>query len=359
VKEKINNSKFRATLILTIRSIFFGLAFGAIVLLLSGHDPILAYEKLFMGIFSKPKYLCWVVIKSTPIILTGLSVAFAFRTGLFNIGAEGQFMIGTLTATILGVVLDLPPAIHIPIVVMGAMLAAGLFGGFAGWLKGTYGVNEVISTIMLNWIALYLANYFVYLPMLKNPGTESTFDIRESAKINFSWLETITGPGVKNNWGFLIVIIGVIIISFYLFKTTKGFELRAVGYNKHAAKYAGIDMKRAIIRSMFIAGALAGLAGAVQVMGVSYHISKLSISENYGFTGIAVSLLGSNSPVGVIFAGLMFGGMQYGGAKMQFVGVPSEVINIIFGIIILSTTITDMSWFSLKVKNKFIKQREV
>ncbi|MCT4599169.1 MAG: ABC transporter permease [Vallitalea sp.] len=322
------------------RSLFIGLLIGGIILLLSGYNPIEAYGQMLLGVISKPQYISWTVIKATPIILTGLSVAFAFRTGLFNIGAEGQFIVGTLVATILGVSLKIPSFIHVPVVIVGAIFAGGIYGAFAGYLKAKFKVNEVISTIMLNWIALYVANYFVYLPSIKKVGSESTYDISETAKITTTLLNELTGRGVKNNWGVIIAIIVVIIAAFYLFRTTKGYELRAVGLNKHGAKYAGININKATIRSMFIAGALAGLAGAVHVMGVTYHISKLSISENYGFNGIAVSLLAANSPIGVIFAGLFFAGMQYGNAKMQFIGIPSEVINIIFGLIIFNTALS-------------------
>lgn len=324
----------------SVVSIFLGFLVGAVVLALAGFNPIVAYKSMILGIFSKPKYLAWVIVRSTPLILTGLSVSFAFRTGLFNIGAEGQFMVGALVVAILGYVLKLPAIIHIPLTIGVATIAAGLYGGIAGYLKSKFGVHEVICTIMLNWIALYITNYVVALPGLKNPGPESTYDIHETARISIDWLKSIIGPGVKTNWGFIIALAIVAIFAYYLFKTTMGFELRAVGFNKDAAQYAGINVRKSTIKSMFIAGALAGLAGALQVSGVSYHISKLAVSEGYGFNGIAVALMGNTTPIGVVVSGLLFGGIQYGSTKMQFIGIPSEVINIVIGSIVFFVAIS-------------------
>jgi simple sugar transport system permease protein len=340
--EKMKDLFLNEVLIVTLLAILMGLVVGAVVLMLSGFNPFEAYKTMFLGIVSKPKYVAWTVVRSTPLILTGLSVAFAFRTGLFNIGAEGQFMVGVLVASILGYLIKLPMIIHLPIVIVGATLAAGLYGGLAGYFKAKYGVHEVISTIMLNWIALYFSNYMVYHPALKNPGPESMYDIHETARTSILFLRNFEDVmpfikglrSVKMNWGFAISIIAVIWVAHYLFKTVQGFELRAVGHNKDAAEYAGINVNKCIIKSMFIAGALAGLAGALHVTGVSFHASKLAVSEGYGFNGIAVALMGNNSPIGVFLCALLFGGLQYGGTKMGTLGVPSEVVSIVIGAII-------------------------
>ncbi len=165
--EKIKDTLLNEVLIVTLLAILMGLVVGAIVLLLAGYNPAEAYKTMFLGIVSRPKYIGWTLVRSTPLILTGLSVAFAFRTGLFNIGAEGQFMVGVLVAGVLGYLIELPAIIHLPLVIIGATVAAGLYGGLAGYFKAKYGVHEVISTIMLNWIALYFSNYMVYRPYLK------------------------------------------------------------------------------------------------------------------------------------------------------------------------------------------------
>ncbi len=346
------------TLIVTTLSVILGLIVGAVVLAAAGYDPIKAYSTMFMGIVSKPKYLAQTVVYSMPVILTGISIAFAFRTGLFNIGAEGQFMIGALTAAVLGYAIDLPAIIHIPIVILGSALVAGLYGGLAGWLKARFGVHEVISTIMLNWFALYFSNFMVYLPALKNPGPESTYDIHKSARLTIDGLQWLFGPGVKVSWGIPIALVVVGIVSYYLFRTVQGFELRAVGFNKEAARYAGINVDACVVKSMAIAGALAGLAGALHVSGVSYHVSKLAVSEGYGFNGIAVALIGNNSPIGVVLGGILFSALNYGGTKMQSLQVPSEVVSIVIGAIIFFIAISKVFKPLLKPLKKFNAEEE-
>lgn len=158
----------------TLIAILIGLVIGAIILLAVGYNPLEAYGIMIAGVFGSPKYISWTIIKSTPLILTGISVAFAFKTGLFNIGAEGQFIVGALVATMVGYFWHLPPVLHAIVALLLACLAAGLWGGFAGFLKSKFGVNEVITTIMLNWIALYLSNFFVYWDKFKRPNSEAS-----------------------------------------------------------------------------------------------------------------------------------------------------------------------------------------
>jgi simple sugar transport system permease protein len=321
-------------ILFSLISIVLGLLVGAIALIIAGFNPIEAYLAMIEGIFGKPKFIAWTIIRSTPLILTGLSIAFAFKTGLFNIGAEGQFIIGALVATIVGVGVQLPPFIHIPFTLLMAALSGAVWGGFAGWLKSKFGINEVIATIMLNWIAFYLSNFIIKTTKLARPNSEASVSINESASIGIDWMTTLVGPATKVNWGIIISIIFVLIIAFVLFKTTLGFELRGVGYNKYGAEYGGINVNSSVLKSMAIAGLLAGVAGAIQVMGVSHNITILAAQEGYGFDGIAVALIANSNPIGVIFSGLLFGGFKYGGTKMQSVGAPSEVINIVIGSIV-------------------------
>ncbi|AOT72421.1 ABC transporter permease [Geosporobacter ferrireducens] len=333
-KEKLKSFVINETLVLTLLSIIMGLLVGALIIFLSGYSPLAAYRLMLEGIFSQPRYIAWTVIRATPLILTGLSVAFAFRTGLFNIGAEGQFIIGALTAALLGYFLKLPSIIHIPIVFFGAVLAAALWGSIAGFLKARFGIHEVIATIMLNWIALYTMNFTIEQPGFKRPNTEASYDIHESARISIAWMRDLLGPATKVNWGIIIALVITGLIFYLLFKTTIGYELRAVGFNKDAAKYGGINVNRSIILSMAIAGALSGAAGAIHVMGVSFRVSILAAMEGNGFNGIAVALIGNNNPFGVVLSAFLFGGLTYGGSKMQTIGVPTEVINIVIGSII-------------------------
>ncbi|MDB2050353.1 MULTISPECIES: ABC transporter permease [Clostridia] len=337
-------------------SILLGLLVGAIVLIISGNSPIEAYGAMIEGIIGKPKYIAWTIIKATPYILTGLSIAFAFKTGLFNIGAEGQFIIGALVATVVGYSINLPAIIHIPLTIILAGLAGGLWGSIAGFLKSKFGINEVIATIMLNWIAFYLSNFMVSSSFISVPNSEASVNIQDSASIGIDWLKGLVGPATSVNWGIIISIVLVFAIWFILTKTTLGFELRAVGHNKDAAEYAGIDVGKSILKSMAIAGLLAGVAGAIQVMGVTHNITVLAAQEGYGFDGIAVALIANSNPIGVIFSGLLFGAFKYGGIKMQSVGAPSEVINIVIGSIVFFIALSNgLRMLYIKMKQKKTK----
>ena len=245
-----------------------------------------------------------------------------------------QVIIMLLVAVLVGAGLDLPAIIHIPLTLLCAAIAGALWGGIAGWLKSKFGINEVIANIMLNWIAFYLSNFVLMTSWLKVPNSETSVPIKDSAKISIDWLKGLVGPATSVNWGIVISIIIVIIIAFILAKTTLGFELRAVGFNKFGAEYAGINVNSSILKSMAIAGMIAAIAGAIQVMGVTNVITVLPAQEGYGFDGIAVALIANNNPIGVIFSGLLFGAFKYGGTKMQSVGAPSEVISIIIGSIV-------------------------
>lgn len=336
---------------LTLISIILGFLVGAVVLLIAGFNPIEGYAAILKGIFSKPKYMSYVVIYSTPLIITGLSVAFALRTGLFNIGAEGQYIVGAMAAAMAGYFFHLPMVLHVLVCILLAALAAAVWGGLAGYIKARFGVHEVISTIMLNWTALYLSNWSVTLNAFGKQGTGKSFMIQETARIDLlgKWKITeagfefmrshkILGDILKSpvNIGIIIAIILAFLVWFILNKTTLGYELRAVGFNPHAAEYGGINVHKSIVTSMCISGGLAGTAGALQVLGVSHRIAKLAAMEGYGFDGIAVSLIGNNTGAGSVFAGFLFGGLKYGGSKIQdAIGAPTEVINIMVGTIIL------------------------
>ena len=340
-------------------SVLLGVLVGAIVLLIGGFNPIEAYSIMIKGVISKPKYIAWTLIRATPIIFTGLSVTFAFRTGLFNIGAEGQYIIGALTAALVGYfVQGLPSVLHILLALVAAGVAAGIWGGIAGLLKSKFGVNEVISTIMLNWIALYLNNYVVFWDKFRRPNSEASFKIQKTASLkafanlksteagkeflaNNSIIKGILSSPV--NYGIIIAVISAIIIWYLLKKTTLGYELRTVGLNRFAAEYGGINVNKSILISMIISGVLAGLGGATQVLGVTSEVSVLAAMEGNGFDGIAVALLGSSTAFGSIFAGILFGALKYGGPKIQsLMGAPSEIINILIGSIVFFTSMPSL-----------------
>ena len=343
----------------TIIAIVCGFIVGMVILACAGYSPVAAIGALFAGIFSKPKYMANVVIKSTPIILTGLSVAFAFKTGLFNIGAEGQYIVGTVVATIVGMKLNLPPLLQIPAVVLSGMVMGSVWGIIVGYLKARFGIHEVITSIMLNWIALYFQNYIAGNgSVFHKPDTTGTYPVHPSSytMVLPNWKFSDAGiaflsknPILRDillktdlNFGILVAVGMAILVWFLLYHTTKGFELRAVGFNRDAAEFSGIRVQRNIVHSMLIAGALSGLAGALMITGISPHcISTLSVTENYGFNGLSVALIAGSHPIGCIFAGLLFGGLLYGGQSIQSqVGAPSEIINIMIGTIVFFVALT-------------------
>lgn len=344
----------------TFIAIICGFIVASVVLCIAGYNPIEAFSALFKGIFSKPKYISNTIIKATPIILTGVSVAFAFKTGLFNIGAEGQYIVGTIAATIVGIKLDLPAIIQIPVVILAGMLAGAIFGAIVGVLKARFGIHEVITSIMLNWIGLYLSNFVVRSETFHQPDSTSTYMINESGFTTIFGNYKTTEEGMKffsqHKWlsdimiktdvniGIIVAIIAAIVIWILLYKSSKGYALRAVGSNRDAAEFAGINVDKNIIQAMLIAGALCGLAGALAITGTSPHkLSTMAAFENNGFNGLSVALIAGSSPIGCIFAGLLFGGLLYGGQSVQSaIGAPSEIINIMIGTIVFFVALTKM-----------------
>ena len=336
----------------TLIAIFFGFLVAAAVLAVTGYSPAASFRALFSGIFSRPKYISNMIIKATPIILTGLSVAFAFKTGLFNIGAEGQYIAGTIASVCVVFLLNVNPIVEIPIVVLAGVAAGGVFGGIVGYLKAKFGIHAVITSIMLNWIALYLSNYIVNQPRFHQPNSTSTYAVNASSFTMLlpNWKTSDAGMAALRphkwlyevmlktdvNFGFLVAVVFAVAIWCLLYRSAKGYELRSVGFNRDAAEFAGINVNRNITESMLIAGALAGLAGALAITGTSPHkLTQLAAFENNGFNGLSVALIAGSSPIGCIFAGLLFGGLLYGGQSVQNdVGAPTEIINIMIGIIV-------------------------
>ena len=337
------NSILSSNAFYTLISIIIGFIVGALLLNFAKINPMVAYKQLFNGIFGKPKFMAWCLIYAAPLIFTGLSVAFSFKTGVFNIGAEGQFVVGTLTACIIGILVKAPAIIHIPLCFIGAALAGGIWGAIVGILKIKKGVNEVLSYIMFNWIAFYLSNFVVNLTVIhKEGGGEATKDIADTARI-LAPKAVIAATGASAaNWGFILAILFAIIVWFIINRTTLGFKLRAVGFSNSAAEYAGIDTGKSFLTAMAFSGALAGIGGAIHLMGMSGRIPQFAGQEGYGFQGITVALIASSNPIACIFAGIFYGAMKYGGGKLSLVNAPSEVVDIIMGIIILFIAISSL-----------------
>lgn len=315
-------------------SIVLGLFVGGLIMLAGGYNPLAAYASLLGKVFGSLYDIGETLREITPLVLTGLSVAFAFRTGLFNIGAEGQYILGAIGATIVGVSFSgLPAIVHAPLAIIAGALLGGVWGAMAGWLKATRGVNEVITTIMLNWIALYLSNYIVSRFLIE-PGQQRSRMIKPSASIRWEWLSQQFG-NARLHWGIVLSLAAAAVFYILLWKTKQGYELRAVGHNPHAARYAGMDVNANVIKAMFAGGVFAGLAGVFEVLGVFGYQTIAAASSGHGFDGIAVSLLGGNHPLGIVLAAALFGSLTYGSAGMSFgADVPPEIIRVVIGLVI-------------------------
>lgn len=320
----------------SILSIILGLATGAIFLAVMGLDVGASYGKLFSSV-TGTKGFSYVVVYAIPYIMTGLSVAFSFKTGVFNIGAEGQFVVGSMSAAVVGILLgDLPKLVLIPLCFLAAMVAGSVWGLAVAILKTKWGINEVLSMIMFNWIAFYLSNFIAGIPAIHNEGTaEATKNISENASTLLS-TETISRFGLcpTANWGILVAIVLTVVVWFVIDKTTLGYQLKAVGSNRFSAEYGGINVNRSILLAIGISGAIAGLGGALQLMGMGSRISIFSSQEGFGFAGIVVALMGCSNPFGVFLAGLFYAALTYGGSKLNLVGAPTQLINVIVGTVV-------------------------
>ena len=323
-------------------AILAGFLLGAVFLAVMGISVGDAYGKLLDSV-TTVKGLSYVVVYAVPYIMTGLSVAFSFKTGVFNIGAEGQFVVGSMAAAVVGILLpDVPKPLLIPLCFLAAMAAGALWGAVVAFLKIKWGINEVLSMIMFNWIAFYLSNFIAGIPAIHNDGSaEATKNISSNASMLLP-KETIKAwdLGTTANWGILVALVVTVLVWFIIQKTTLGYELKSVGANKYAAEYGGINVNRSILVALAISGALAGLAGALQLMGMGKRISIFTSQEGFGFAGIVVALMGCSNPFGVFVAGLFYGALIYGGSKLNLVGVPTQLISVIVGTVVFFIAIS-------------------
>jgi len=350
----------------SIFSILIGLLFGLIILMAS--NPAQAVDGFIIilkgGFSTGAKGLGQVLYFATPLILTGLSVGFAFKTGLFNIGAAGQFIMGAFAAVYIGVHWTfLPAPWHWIVALIGAAIVGGLWALIPGLLKAYLNVHEVISTIMMNYIGMYLANYLIKLTVYDSQKALS-MNVAESARLPKGGLDYIfynplgsTKDLSTVNCGIWIAILIAIVIYIILNKTTFGYELKACGYNPHASKYAGINDKRNIVLSMVIAGMLAGLGGGLLYLAAANgrHIKVVDVLAAEGFNGIPVALLGLSNPIGIIFSAIFISYITQGGNYLQTLDFVPEVIDIIIACIIY------FSAFSLIFRTllpRFIKFRK-
>lgn len=322
-------------------ALFTALLAGALLMFFFGDDPIKAYRGLFDGAFGSARAWARTIRITVPFIFTGLSVAVAFKAGLFNIGASGQFVMGTVFSVYVGVnFAGLPPFIHLPLALLAGLVGGMLWGAIPGILKVYTGAHEVIVTIMLNYVAALFAGWTVYAggTQGQRPGplwdptagaVSETADVLASARLPY-----LFGPPYRVHTGVFIAIIVVIFMWWLLYKTTIGFEIRTVGQNMKAALYAGIRVNWTIILTMIIAGGLAGLAGGIETLGVNHKFAP-EFGGGVGFDGITVALLGQTHPVGVLLAAFMFGALNGGASQMQFEsGVAADIIQVIQALVL-------------------------
>ncbi len=353
MKRKFSFEKLlQSSLTLTLIAILFAFVVGGVFLQFIGISPFAAYAKLLTSAFSSAKSVSYCIVYGTPLIFTGLSVAFSFRTGVFNIGAEGQFVVGSMAACVVGILVPAPTVILVPMCFLAAAAAGALWGLIVGILKTKWGINEVLSMIMFNWIAFYLSNYIVSIPAIHSEGSaEATKNVQEAARILLpAGLRDALGLASTSNWGIILAGVFAIIIYMIIEKTTLGYELKAVGFNRYSAEYGGINVNRAMLTALSISGALAGIGGAVQLLGMGQRISVFAGQEGYGFDGIVVALIGSSHPLGVVVAGLFYGALKYAGSKLNLIGAPSEVIKIITGTVVFFIAISHI--FKIVKKRK-------
>lgn len=366
----------RSTVLVPILAVFTALVIGAIIILVS--TPAVtdawrnflgapgnafsiswitvrdAYLSLFQGAFGSPSdivagFQTWFntgdslplrsalrpfsesLVITTPYIFAGLGVALGFQGNLFNIGAEGQIFVGGLVSVFVGYSISgLPMIIHLPLALLAGILAGVIWGAIPGYLKARTGAHEVINTIMMNYIAFRLTDFLLTGPMARPDGLPITPEIKPSA-----YLPLLFGLPMRIHLGFILALVAAFLVYWFLWKTPRGMEIRMTGQNMHAARYAGISISAVIVMTMALSGALAGLAGANQVLGVDHRLVR-AFSTGYGFDSISLALLGNSHPLGVVLASLLFGFLRGGAARMQSVaGIPVEIIRIIQGLIIV------------------------
>lgn len=304
------------------------IAVGTVLIMMSNANPAEAYANFFKGIFGNLNGFCEVFVKATPLIFTGLGCAVAFRTGFFNIGAEGQFYVGALTASM--VALNIQGAAGIVLALAAGFLAGGVWALIAAVFKAKLGISEIIVTIMLNYIAINLVGIAVRTFLMDPAGS-----VPQSAKFDSSvWLPQLLPP-TRLHAGFILALVSVAVVWFLLEKTTVGYEIKVVGFNKRAAACNGISVMKNIVISAFLSGGLAGMAGVVEVLAIQKKLLE-DISSNCGYTAVLIALMAGNHPVGVIVASVAMAAMQVGANTMQRqLGVPSAIVDILIGLVVL------------------------
>jgi len=323
------------------------LAVGAVMLLLLKVNPVEAYSALWDGAFGSKNALADTVVKATPLLLVGIGICIAFRGGVINIGGEGQLVVGAVSATLVGLSFpDAPGWVIIPLALLVGFLGGAIWGGIPGLLKAYFNVNEILSTIMMNQIAVQGMNFLLRGPMIDPVQLENASKIPQTARLSRLFDLPRLVP-TRLHLGSAIAILVAILVFIFLWRTITGYRIRAVGLNPSASRYAGIPVRRYVVLALLLSGALAGLAGAVQVYGVNHRMftdgSATGFTGSAGFNGIVAALFGQLHPVGTIPAAFLFGALLVGANAMQrAVQVPSALITALNGLLVVFVVSTDL-----------------
>ena len=361
--------------LLPVFAVIAALLVGAVILLLLHTNPLEAYKAMFVGAFGSKNGLADTLVKATPLMLVALGIAIAFRGGVINIGAEGQLIVGALFATWLSLGLGekLPGRVVLVMALLGGALLGGIWGAIPGYLKAKMSVNEILSTIMMNQIAIQIGFYLLRGPMIDPAEVAAGTNIPHSARLPkavdlprftdvaklFGFTERAKYLELKGfskeiyglfveptrlHTGLIFAIIMAVLVYVLLWRTTIGYRIRAVGLNPHASRYAGINVKGYMVLSMALSGMFAGLAGAVEIVGLHHRMFEpLAVSAGYGFSGIVAALFGKLHPLGIIPSSILFGGLLVGGDKMQrAMQIPQVLVMALLGVVVLFVVSTDV-----------------
>ncbi len=336
VSPKIDFRNLPYGIIMPILAVLIALVLGAVILILLKVNPFTAYASMIGGAFGSVSGLTQALVKATPLLLVGLGICIAFRASVINIGAEGQIILGAVMGTWFALTFKTWPGwLLIPTTILAGFLAGAAWGFIPGLLKARLNVNEILSTVMMNAIALQLMNLLIRGPLIDQAGITAGTYLAQSERLPQQvWLARLV-PQTLLHTGIIIAVVLAVVVYIFLWRTTIGYRIRAVGLNPDAARYAGISVPFYQMLSLTLAGGFAGLAGVIEVIGVQHRLLD-GITSGYGFSGIVAALFGGLHPLGLIPASVLFGGLLVGADKMQrAVQIPSALINVILGLIVL------------------------
>jgi len=349
-----NNHKNRLLeKMIPVLAVFLALIISTFIILMAGKDPVLAFRFLIYGAVGNINFIAETLAKTTPLLICSLGLAISFKANLTSIGAEGQMLIGGLFGTVAALYIPCPDNLRLILVLSAGAAGGAVFGAIPGFLKAKYGISEIINTIMLNYIATYIVAYLLNGPMKDvKSGYQQSYMLPSSAKMPVILSDT------RLHLGFIIGIALVFVYHILINKTPAGFKLRAVGSNCDASRYAGIHVTRYIVLALTLSGAMAGIAGAIEVSAMHGRLLN-GFTSNVGFDAIAIALLGKLSPIGILISSLFFGALRVGSNSMQMgVQVPSSLIDMIQGMIILFI-LCDKLILQISADRKLKKQKKV